>query len=215
MSINTLNIEGTTYSTISTIRKVSLDGIEYNIGLDTGDATAIASDIISGKTAYANGSKLVGSIPVKGAQSYRPSTVDQTIVAGQYLSGNQIIKGDANLIPANIKTGISIFNINGRIVPACQRIIGPVEDEPLILEPGSYVFVTYRLSLSEYILDLYIKDSSGKRIIDAPLKIADWNSTRFYYGTYTKIFTESQSLTVGIIYPNSNTHFGIIHIIKI
>lgn len=37
---------------------------EENGGVYTGDATALASDLAAGKTAYADGSKLVGTVPV-------------------------------------------------------------------------------------------------------------------------------------------------------
>ena len=49
----------------------------------------------------------------KAAATYTPSTVNQTIAAGQYLSGAQTIKGDANLVPGNIKSGASIFGVTG------------------------------------------------------------------------------------------------------
>lgn len=78
-------------------------------------ATAAASDILSGKTAYVNGNKVTGNIPSKAAATYTPSTQDQEIAAGQYLSGKQTIKGDANLLAANIKKGVSIFGVNGNL----------------------------------------------------------------------------------------------------
>lgn len=49
----------------------------------------------------------------KSAQTYTPTTTDQTIASGQYLTGVQTIKGDANLLAENIKKGVVIFGITG------------------------------------------------------------------------------------------------------
>lgn len=49
----------------------------------------------------------------KGATTYTPTTSNQTIASGTYLSGTQTIKGDANLKAENIKSGVSIFGVNG------------------------------------------------------------------------------------------------------
>ncbi len=91
---------------------VSIFGVS---GSFTEDATAVAGDILNGKTAYVNGSKITGNIPSKAAATYTPSTTNQEIAAGQYLSGKQTIKGDANLVAGNIKKGVSIFGINGNL----------------------------------------------------------------------------------------------------
>lgn len=49
----------------------------------------------------------------KAATTYTPTTSNQTIAAGTYCSGIQTIKGDANLVPANIVSGKSIFGVVG------------------------------------------------------------------------------------------------------
>ena len=51
--------------------------------------------------------------PTKGAQTYTPTTTNQTISSGRWLTGDQTIKGDANLVASNIKSGVNIFGVNG------------------------------------------------------------------------------------------------------
>ena len=61
-----------------------------------------------------NNSVTVNAItPRKVARTYTPGTSNQTIAAGQWLAGSQIILGDANLISSNIKDGVSIFGVYG------------------------------------------------------------------------------------------------------
>ena len=76
-------------------------------------ATAAAAQILSGKTAWVNGSLVTGSITSKAAATYTPTTTAQTIGKGVYLSGDQTIAGDANLVSGNIKSGVSIFGVSG------------------------------------------------------------------------------------------------------
>ena len=75
---------------------------------------ATAADVVSGKIfTSADGYRTDGAVPSKDAASYTPGTGDQIIASGQYLSGDQTIKGDANLVPGNIKSGVSIFGVAG------------------------------------------------------------------------------------------------------
>ena len=71
-------------------------------------------DGLSKVTVNAISSTYIGSDATKkSAATYIPKTTDQSIASGQYLSGTQTIKGDANLVAGNIKSGVSIFGVTG------------------------------------------------------------------------------------------------------
>lgn len=61
----------------------------------------------------ASGTETTKQLTTQAAQTITPSTSDQTIGSGQYLTGIQTIKGDANLVAGNIKSGVSIFGVTG------------------------------------------------------------------------------------------------------
>ena len=83
-------------------------------GIDTTDATATANDILSGKTAYAGGQKIMGNIAFAPAKIITPSITDQIAVSSRYYtSGDIIVTGDSNLVAGNIKKGTSIFGVTG------------------------------------------------------------------------------------------------------
>lgn len=81
--------------------------------VNTADANAAAGDIRTGKTAYVGGSKITGSAPAKAATTITPTTTNQTVAAGTHLTGVLTIKGDPNLLAENIKSGVTIFGIEG------------------------------------------------------------------------------------------------------
>lgn len=59
-------------------------------------------------------STYVGSgVTKKAAATITPSTSNQTIATGTYLTGTQTIAGDADLVAGNIKSGVNIFGVNG------------------------------------------------------------------------------------------------------
>lgn len=54
-------------------------------------------------------------LSTKAATTYTPGISNQTIASGLFLTGPQTIKGDANLVASNIKSGVSIFGVAGTI----------------------------------------------------------------------------------------------------
>ena len=110
-------------------------------GYDTSQVTATAATVRSGyKFVNSSGQLITGTIPSKGAQTYTPRTYSQTISSGQYLSGNQTIQGDGNLVPSNIKSGVSIFGVSGtapivKIVDLPEAIISYGDKEVRVVVP--------------------------------------------------------------------------------
>ena len=88
--------------------------------------TAAADEILYGETAWVNGAQVTGTITRKSAQTYTPSAEDQTISAGVYLSGAQTIKGDSDLVAANIKSGVNIFNVSGSFTSDANAVAGDI-----------------------------------------------------------------------------------------
>lgn len=93
-------------------------------GAGSDDCTATSAQVLPGYTAIVNGSDdepVNGTMSTKTAATYNTSTSDQTISAGQYLSGAQTIKAvtTSNIDAGNIKKGVAVTvgdaNSAGRI----------------------------------------------------------------------------------------------------
>lgn len=100
-----------------------------------------AGKYLSGKqTIAAIPSGYVGSgVTKKPAASYTPGTSDQVIAAGQYLDGAQTVKGDANLKPENIMSGVSIFGVVGSVVTH-NYYVGDTDPSPSLGSDGDLYF---------------------------------------------------------------------------
>ena len=85
---------------------------------DTSEDTAVAAEILTGKTAHVKGDKLTGTMPNKGAATLEitdkgtPVPIPMGFHDG---SGKAQIDADeqAKLIPGNIKQGVTILGVEG------------------------------------------------------------------------------------------------------
>ena len=140
---------------IKTGVSITANGKTVN-GTFTADGTVAANQMLAGAVGYAKGRKVTGSIPSKGAASFRPGTASQTIAAGQYLSGAQTIEGDANLLAANIRQGVSIFGVAGGYDPgACQaatqaHFYGRMDDTVEVNAPSGVCKVAAVMAGNQY-----------------------------------------------------------------
>ena len=97
-------------------------------GLITATTTQTAGYVIAGTKSTTK------QLAFQAAKTITPGTTDQTAVAAGYYTGGAVtVQGDSNLIAGNIKSGISIFGVNGTFVGSGSGSSSS-EDEKAILE---------------------------------------------------------------------------------
>ncbi len=101
---------------------VSIFGVSGSPAVvNTSAATATAADMLSGATAYVNGSLVSGSAApggnVAGANGLRIFTIPDALYSG----GKTATASDTNLAASNILSGVSIFGVTGTVAPG-QRL---------------------------------------------------------------------------------------------
>lgn len=93
--------------------------------VDSTDATAMEAEVLSGKTVYARGSKVTGTMRNNGAVAGTIATKDAvyTVPIG-YHDGSGTVQIDATerakIIEANIKQGVNILGVVGTCEPSSE-----------------------------------------------------------------------------------------------
>ena len=121
---------------------------------DTSDATAVAAEILSGKTAYKAGQELTGTMPNRGSQTGSITTKAGTVTIQQgYHDGGGSVGIDsseqAKIIATNIREGITILGVEGTMsgsegVNATQASVTPYTTSQTITpaDLGNYNSIT-------------------------------------------------------------------------
>ena len=174
----TFNAQGTTWDTPIYL-------------VDASDATATASDVVSGKTFYNSTGKVTGTIQTQAAATITPSTTQQTAVAsGKYTTGDVVVSGDANLVAANIASGVSIFGVTG------THSGGNITVNPLSVNQNGTYTAPSGTAYSP------VTVSVGGGVVEKDVNFIDYDGTLLY--SYTAV--EAQALSA---LPSNPSHTGL------
>lgn len=209
--INTKGVTATiaeTFSSLANKIKLYLTKIE---------GTAVAGDVLSGKTCKnSTGNLITGTISSKTAQTYTPSTVNQTIAANQFLSGIQTILGSPNFLAENIKNGVNMWGKVGSFIgfpkpvtlPTDFGLYGNTANMPYI-HIGTQALITTTLSMIKIQVNATSQSTTFTVTSDAefgyyhrPGNDSSANDIRGTGTSYTATLTSYQ--TVFIYNPNNN-----------
>lgn len=116
--------------------------------VDSNDATAAVAEVLKGKTAYARGKKLVGTMPNNGAVTGTIKTLTESYVIAQgYHDGSGKVTIDsaeqAKLVAKNIREGITILGVKGTMsssegMKAQAKTVTPSNSQQTILPDTTY-----------------------------------------------------------------------------
>lgn len=120
--------------------------------VDSNDATVAVAEVLKGKTAYARGQKLVGTMPNNGAVTGEISTKEGSYTIPQgYHDGSGKVSIDATeqakIIAQNIREGVTILGVEGSMsgsegVKAQAKTVTPSSTQQTILPDEGYTHLS-------------------------------------------------------------------------
>lgn len=123
-----------------------------NFDVNSQDATVKVAEILDGKTTYARGSKLTGTMPNNGGVNLTINTVNgEASIAQGYHDGSGkvgILETEkAKLIASNIKQGITILGVTGTLEPSSAvkvhaKTVTPSKDSQTVLPDEGYDYLS-------------------------------------------------------------------------
>lgn len=116
--------------------------------VDSSSATAVAAEILTGKTAAVGGSMITGTMPNRGAQEGAITDKDTPVVIKQgYHDGSGSVGIDtsekAKLIASNIREGVTILGVQGSMsgsedMRSQQKSVTPTMSAQTIIPDNGY-----------------------------------------------------------------------------
>jgi hypothetical protein len=127
------------------------DAGECLYDVDSSNATAVISEVLSGKTFAKGGQVLTGEMPNVGAQNASISAKAQEVsIQRGYHDGSGKVGIDsteqAKIIPENIKDGVSILGVTGSYsgagVSAQAKTVSPALTQQVVLPDTGYDYLS-------------------------------------------------------------------------
>ena len=149
-------------------------------------------------------------LTTQAAQTITPSTTNKTIPSGRYLTGTQTIKGDANLVANNIKSGVSIFGVLGTLAAGGGNTLNGISaitsgTEKIDLD-SSYVMVTHNLGVvPNFIIWMIEDDTSTSTMTSAAVGGVVFNKVIGSSTIHTQVIGFNSSGAAGGITSRSST----------
>ena len=119
---------------------------------DTSDATVAVAEILTGKTAYARGAKITGTMPNKGSVTGNISAKAQKFTIAQgYHDGSGYVQiattEQEKLIATNIRQGVTILGVEGSMsgsegVVAQSKTVTPTTTTQTVMPDDGYTHLS-------------------------------------------------------------------------
>lgn len=119
---------------------------------DTSDATVAVAEILTGKTAYARGAKITGTMPNKGSVTGNISAKEQKFTIAQgYHDGSGYVQiastEQEKLISTNIRQGVTILGVEGSMsgsegVVAQAKTVTPTTAVQTVMPDDGYTHLS-------------------------------------------------------------------------